>query len=258
VPPYNTQAFGIDDRGQIAGEVFLTGSNSQNVNAYVYSNGGFTTLSAPFGSNTYYAASINNSGQVVGHYLIDAHQGFLYDNGVYTSLPPYMPGYPLITGINDRGQIVGSTWVGNVPHGFVFQNGVYTALNDPLGVNGTGAAGVNNQGQIVGYYFDSNFVPHGYVYSDGTYVTIDDPLGVAGTMATGINDRGQVVGYYLDGSGASDFGGLYTDSQNGTQHAFLATPVSSVPAPIAGAGLPGLISAGCGLLGWWRRRQKSA
>ena len=211
----------------------------------------FTTLDDPSGTHGTSLFRINNLGQIVGVYFDSSNvlQGFLYSNGTYTTLnDPLGVNGTQATGINNLGQIVGAYYdSGNVLHGFLYSNGTYTTLNDPLASSastpqpnplllvGTVANGINNLGQIVGTYYDSNGLTHGFLYSNGTYTTLDDPLAVSvsqvvsrfsGTQATGINNLGQIVGVYFDSSNVSH-GFLYS---NGTY--------TTITDPLVGSSFP--------------------
>jgi hypothetical protein len=75
--------------------------------------------------------------------------------------------------------------------------------------------------------------------------------------ATTFSGPGNVIYFFMD-----DFLSLtnYPDRPEGgtgfIDRIQVTTPAATVPAPIVGAGLPGLILASAGVLGWWRRRQK--
>jgi uncharacterized protein (TIGR03118 family) len=68
------------------------------------------------------------------------------------------------------------------------------------------------------------------------------------------------LGFGFGGNNGSPDTLYFTDGINGEMDGLFGaiSDVASVPGPIAGAGLPGLILASGGLLGWWRRRQKMA
>jgi probable HAF family extracellular repeat protein len=63
-------------------------------------------------------------------------------------------------------------WAGSGTHGFLYSGDSYTTLDNPLAPNDTYPQGINDAGQIVGYYYLNN-VSHGFVYSGGSYTALD-------------------------------------------------------------------------------------
>ncbi|MBV9508390.1 MAG: hypothetical protein JO323_25660 [Acidobacteriia bacterium] len=208
----STVVYGINDSGQIVG--------ASSSRSFIYSNGSFTTFEVP-GSEFTTPFGINDNGQIVGTFLaagIVSQEGFLYTDGSFTAFAdPSAVGATYPQGINNRGQIVGyfegpARPDGPIPnlnnnYGFVSADGNFTTIAAPDG----GAfypAGINDNGQIVGYY-------GGYLYSDGNFTPIQDPNGTL-TFPMAVNDNGQIVGYFVGNDGYS--------------HGFLATP-TAVPEP---------------------------
>jgi probable HAF family extracellular repeat protein len=82
--------------------------------------------------------------------------------------------------------------------GYLLQRGRYTRFDAPGAGLVTGPNGINNRGQVVGYYVEAD--------ADGTYhafrrdargrITEITIPGAAAAVASKINDRGQIVGRY--------------------------------------------------------------
>jgi len=113
----------------------------------------------------------------------------------------------VFTGINNQHQVVGFLTVGNVLISFIISNFDPVAGNlgtaDQVLVPGsllTVATGVNDAGNVVGFYLDGQAQEHGFLLQGGAYTTIDFPGAIA-TEANGTNKHGDIVGDYTDGAG---------------------------------------------------------
>ena len=120
----DTEAFGINDQGQIVGIY----AEQLRAHGFLYAAGAFTLLEVPFsGAIATEALGINDRGQIVGDYIdfpASRSHGFVYVAGVFTPLefpfsnPDASSNATVPSGINNRGQIVGSYDDSTGTHGF--------------------------------------------------------------------------------------------------------------------------------------------
>jgi probable HAF family extracellular repeat protein len=116
------------------------------------------------------------------------------------------------------------------------QNYTVTTIDFP-GALGTTAGGINDVGQIVGEFADSNGKGHGFLDSSGIFTAVDVP-GASATQANGINNAGQIVGQFVDSAGNAH-GFLYSGGGFTT-----IDPPGAVSAGAAGINSAGQIVGG--------------
>jgi probable HAF family extracellular repeat protein len=176
----STQAFGISNNGLVVGQAIESSGDlgfTYDISTSQYDT--FTLPGLPSGA-TFVPFGINNAGEVVGTYSSPSGEVsvFLYTPGSssYTLLPQnpaavigFFEG-TFGVGIDDAGDLAGNYSVdGSLGLGFlpyVYLDGTYANFNVNLpsaDVYNSGADGINNLGDVVGYYSAPNGELQGFL-----------------------------------------------------------------------------------------------
>jgi hypothetical protein len=160
-PPVD-QLLGVNDSGIAVG--FWTDAAGNNHGYTVNTNTGrfasVTDPGAPGASLT--AAAINSRGDIAGFYTnaAGATDGFLEVHGKFTTLSVPGASATMPLGVNDRDEVVGTYTVGSgsgaAMHGFTWTpKGRFVTIDDPQGMGTTTINGVNDAGDLVGFFVDA-------------------------------------------------------------------------------------------------------
>jgi probable HAF family extracellular repeat protein len=174
---------------------------------------GFTYKALNYPGATYTEAfAINDSGEVVGTYgTAEQYQnGFTYSKGAYSTLNCVLENGTLLADINNKGEIVGSE-AGNDNGdtlGFIWEG---DGSCDPVTPNSLGTGnvwGVNDSGEVVGWYTNTSGNYESFLFADNNYTIINCPNAVS-TRAYGIANNGDIVGDFIATAGGPFQGMIY-------------------------------------------------
>jgi probable HAF family extracellular repeat protein len=149
------------------------------------------------GSQSTSMTGINNSGAIAGNYT-DAsgvsHCGLLVGHTLTNIDDPNEVGSSTsCTGINNSNQVVGSYGnLGGFSNGFIYTAGTFQDIIVPTATAGTVAVGINDLGQVVGFFADQ-VGTHGFFYNGSAYQQLDMGGGVLATFGFGINKAGIIT-----------------------------------------------------------------
>jgi probable HAF family extracellular repeat protein len=183
--------------------------DEDGTHGFVMNGGEFTPFDVPGAQGYTSINGINASGERAGIYFSgERYYGYFWSHGVVTPLDPPGSTFSLAGFLNAKGQVVGFYRTGpngtGTRRGYIWHDGVFTPVDVPgAGPRGTWPSGINNQGQVVGAYWDQDGQRHGFLLSKGTYTTLDVPGSEGGgiTFAQGINNAGLIVGFYATADG---------------------------------------------------------
>jgi hypothetical protein len=191
-PPVN-QLLGINNH-EVAVGFYVNAQGSFRGYTYDIKKKTFTRVQvpgAPAGTQapSLTAAAINNHGDVAGFFANSATgntDAFLLRNGHFTDIAYPGASATQALGLNDRDELVGTYTVGTAMHGFTWtQGGGFRTVDDPNGTGTTVVNGVNNAGDLVGFYADANGFTDGFLAEVKTTISVSLTPMPAGNVVVG-------------------------------------------------------------------------
>jgi probable HAF family extracellular repeat protein len=230
----NGAAFGINDRGQVAGEAEKDVADPTCVSPQVlqykpviWDREGVHELPTFPGDPDGAALAINDSSEAVGWSGTCApgygpHETFLHallwKDGTMTDLGNLGGKTNTVAAdINNRGQVIGYSNLANdsTHHAFLWHAGVMTDLGTLDGDFSSDASDINEIGQVVGASQDASGNPRAFLFQHGTITDLNELIPTNSPLfllyGGAINSRSEITGGALL-KGTTDV------------HAFLATP----------------------------------